>query len=107
MSAAISIRDIDHAIVFLMAEWSGPAQWAWRQLCSYVESYPGTKPNLMKVEWQDAESVFNHPELEGKVHGYGEAMVVRAGQIVFSTVLGKDKPEVQTKCQKLLKVYEG
>jgi hypothetical protein len=39
VSPAISIRDIDRSIVFLMAEWSGPAQWAWRQLCDFVDGY--------------------------------------------------------------------
>jgi hypothetical protein len=45
--------------------------------------------------------------LEGKVHAWGEAMVVKTGQIVFFTVLGKEKAEVQSRCQELLRVYEG
>ncbi len=103
----ISIRDIDHGIVFLMAGWSGPAQWAWRQLCDFIDGYGGAKPNVIKVDWLDTESVDNLPELEGKVHAYGEAMVVKGGQIVFFTVLGREKTEVRRRCQELLRAYEG
>lgn len=107
MSSKFSIRDIDHGILFLMAEWSGPAQWAWRQLSTFLDGYPGTKPNVVKVEWHEADSLFKLPELDGKVHALGEAMVVKAGQIVFLTVLGKEETEIQVKCQELLRVYEG
>jgi hypothetical protein len=107
MSTVTSIRDIDRGIVFLMAEWSGPAQWAWRQLCEFVGSYAGPKPNLVKIEWQDSGPVSNLPELEGKVHAWGEAVVVKHGQIVLFTVLGKEKAEVQSRCQKLLRAYEA
>jgi hypothetical protein len=91
VSPAFSIRDIDRGIVFLMAEWSGPAQWAWRQLCDFVDGYPGAKPNVIKVEWQDPGPVYSRPELEGKVHGLGKAMVVKDGQIVFSPFLAKKR----------------
>jgi len=57
VSPTISIRDIDRGIVFLMAEWSGPAQWDWRQLCDFVDGYQGAKPNVIKVEWQAAGPV--------------------------------------------------
>ena len=107
MSAAVSIREIDRGIVFLMAEWSGPAQWAWGQLREFVESYQATKPNLIKIEWQDAEAVYSLPELHGRVHGWGEVVVVKGGRIVFFTALGKEKTEVQNKCQELLRAYEG
>ena len=107
MPSTISIRDIDRGIVFFMAEWSGPAQWAWRQLCEFVGSYQGAKPNIIKIEWQDAGPVYSLPELEGKVHAWGEAMVVKGGQILFFTVLGKEKADVQINCQELLRVYDG
>jgi len=107
MSPAVSIRDIENGIVFLMAEWSGPAQWAWRRLCDFIDTYEGAKPNVIKIEWQDGGSVHNLPELEVNVHAYGEAMVVKAGQITFFTVLGEEKAEVQSRCQELLKAYEG
>jgi hypothetical protein len=106
MASTASIREIDCAIVFLMAEWSGPAQWAWRQLSDFVQSYTGPKPNIIKIEWQDTASVQNLPELEGKIHANGEAMVVKDGKIVFFTVLGREKAQVQSRCQELLAAYE-
>jgi hypothetical protein len=107
MSPAISIRDIDRGIVFLMAEWSGPAQVAWRQLCEFADGYRGAKPRIIKMELQEGAPVYDVPELSGKIHGWGEAMVVRGGQIVYFTVLGKEQVDVQGRCQELVRAYEG
>jgi hypothetical protein len=49
--------------------------------------------------------VYDLPELSGKIHGYGEAGVVRDGCIVFVTTLGKDKSQIQERCAELLRVY--
>src|ERR1051325_1722952 len=105
MSEMISIREIERAIIFLMAEWSGPAQWAWRELSEFLENYRGQAPNVIKLEWKDAAPVYSLPELDGKVHAWGEAFVVKNGQVVFFTVLGKEKQEIQRRCEMLVRAY--
>jgi len=51
--------------------------------------------------------VYEMPEFAGRIHGWGEAAVVRDGRIVFVTVLGKDQSRIQEHCEELIRVYEG
>ena len=90
-----------------MAEWSGSAKVAWRQLCESVDDYRGSKPQVIKIDLQEGEPIYDLPELAGKIHGWGEAMVVKRGEIVFFTALGKEKAEIQSRCEELLRIYEA
>ena len=46
------IQSIDHGIVFLMAEWSGGAKWAYRQLIAFLEqrSFPLERLHVLDVD---------------------------------------------------------
>lgn len=56
----------------------------------------------------DVGSNMGHPEFTPTVgvHANGEAMVIKNGQIVFFTVLGKEKTGILDRCGELLHAYE-
>ena len=49
--------------------------------------------------------LYDMPEFVGKVHGWGEASVVRDGGIIFVTVLGKDPSLFEEHCDELFRAY--
>ncbi|HXC99876.1 MAG TPA: hypothetical protein VN048_11080 [Verrucomicrobiae bacterium] len=103
-----NIALVQRGIVFLMAEWSGQAKWAYKQLKDFWELHNGTPEHLICVDIDREQNVVCAlPELAGKIHGYGEAAVVRDGKIVFVTTLGKDKSQIQNRCEELLKFYRA
>jgi hypothetical protein len=51
--------------------------------------------------------LYDMPEFAGKIHGWGEAAVVRDGRVVFVTALGKDQSRTQEHCEELLRVYDA
>lgn len=102
-----SITSIQHGIVFLMAEWSGGAQWAHPKFVAFLEEH-GIPPEQLHIFNIDHHpELYDMPELSGKIHGWGEALVVKGGRIVFFTRLGKDQRLIQEHCNELLRVYLG
>lgn len=101
-----AIQSVQRGIVFLLAEWSGGAEWARRQLIAFLEQrgFPLERLHVLNVD--------NHPELHdlpefvGRIHGWGEAAVVRDGRVVFVTVLGRDRLRIQEHLDELLRAYD-
>ena len=90
-----------------MAEWSVPAKLAYRQLVTSLEQR-GIPPEQLHVLDVDRHpELYDMPEFTGRIHGNGEAAVVRDGRIVFVTVLGIDRGRTQEHCDELLKVYDA
>jgi hypothetical protein len=104
---ATTFSSIQNGIVFLMAEWSGPAKLAYNDLKSFLENHHSALDNLTCVDVDREPDIYNLPELAGKIHGWGEAVVIKNGKIVFVAVLGKDKGQIQNRCEELLKIYEA
>jgi hypothetical protein len=102
-----NISSIQSGIVFLMAEWSGQAKWACGQLKSFLAPHQAALANLVCIDVGRDPGIYDLPELSGKIHGYGEAAVIKNGKVVFVTVLGKDKIQTQNRCEELLKVYKA
>ena len=101
------IQSIQHGIVFLMAEWSGGAQWAYRQLVTRLEQRGIPQEQLHVFNVDQHPELYHIPELTGRIHGYGETAIVRDGRIVFVTVLGKDQTRIQEHCDELFKAYHA
>jgi len=102
-----SIISIRQGIVFLMAEWSGGAQWAYPKLLAFLEQHGIPSEQLLVFSVDQHPEFHDMPELSGKIHGWGEALVVKNGRIVFFTRLGKDQRAIQEHCDELLRVYVG
>jgi hypothetical protein len=102
-----SITSIQRGIVFVMAEWSGQAKWAHKQLVDFLAEHRTPPEHLTCIDVDRQPDVYDLPEFSGKIHGYGEAAAVRDGRIVFVTTLGKDKNRIQERCAELLKFYEA
>jgi hypothetical protein len=103
-----NIISVQRGIIFLRAEWSGQAEWAFSQLTDFLRQHNELLEHLICFDIdRDQETIRALSELAGKIHGYGEAAVVRDGKIVFVTILGKDKTQIQNRCEELLKFYQG
>lgn len=97
---------IQHGIVFLMAPWSGGAQWAHRHLTEFLQQRGVPSEKLATLDLDCEPWVYDWPEFAGKIHGWGEAAVVKDGRIVHFTILGKDQRRIQEHCTELLRAYE-
>jgi hypothetical protein len=102
-----AISSLQRGIVFVMAQWSPQAKWAYQQLTSFLMRHPSGLERLVYIDVDQEPGVYNLPEFAGKIHGYGETAVVRDGRIVFVAVLGKDPGRIQEHCEDLLRVYEA
>jgi hypothetical protein len=100
-----NISSIQNGIVFLMAEWSGPAKQAYDGLKHYLEKHDWPLSLLTCINVDQEPAVYDLPELSGKIHGWGEAIVIRNGKIAFVTTLGKDRGQFEARCEELLKNY--
>lgn len=104
--SATAIQSIQHGIVFLLAEWSGGAKWAHDQLVTFLEQRGIPLERLHVLDVDRHPEVYGLPKFAGRIHGWGEAAVVRDGKIVFVSVLGKDQSRTQEHCDELFRVYE-
>ena len=102
-----SINSIQRGIVFLMATWSGGAVSAHRHLTSFLEQHGIPKQQLHVLDVDHHPELYDMPEFAGKIHGWGEAAIVKDGKIVYVTVLGKDQNQIQNHCHELLRVYSA
>lgn len=100
-----TITSIQRGIIFLMAEWSGPAQLACRQLIDFLQQrgIPSEQLHVLNVDHHP--ELYNMPELVGKIHGWGETAIVKDGRIVFVIDLGKNPHQFQKQCNELLQAY--
>lgn len=102
-----AIPSIDCGIIFVMAQWSGDAQWAHKELTAFLAQRGVPADRLLCIDVDREPAVYDLPGFAGKIHGWGEAGVVRGGRIVFVTVLGRDKSCIQEHCEELLRAYEA
>ncbi len=103
----ITIQAIEYGIVFLMAQWSGGAKWAYGQLLPAMEQRGIPVKQLHVFDVDLHSGLYDMPELTGRIHGWGETAVVRGGKIVFVTVLGEDKSRIEENCDELFKAYDS
>jgi hypothetical protein len=100
-----SITSIQRGIVFLMATWSGGAQWAFPKLVAFLEKHGFPTEQLHVLDIDQHPELYDLPALVGKIHGWGEALVIKDGTIIFVTRLGEDQHLIQEHCDELLRVY--
>jgi hypothetical protein len=105
LMTATSITSIQSGFVFLMATWSGGAQWAFPKLVAYLEQHGISSEQLHVFDVDLHPELYDLPELAGKIHGWGETLVIKDGKIMFSTRLGKDRDSIQEHCDELLRFY--
>ena len=104
---SLDIHSIDRGIVFLMARWSGSSFWAHRELTSFLTRRGIAVEELIALDIDLYPQLYELPEFSGKIHGWGEAAVIRNGNVVFFAALGKDQSKVLSLCEELLQAYEG
>jgi hypothetical protein len=104
---ATNITSVQSGIIFLMAEWSGQAKWAFTRLEDFLFRHQLTSGHLICIDVDHEPSICNLPELAGKIHGYGEAAVIKNGKIIFVTTLGKDKDQINNRLEELLQIYRA
>ena len=90
-----------------MAEWSGPAKMAFKQLEDLLAQKHIGSENVICIDVDREPWIYDLPEFAGKIHGNGEAAVVKDGRVVFETSLGADKTQIQERCEELLRFYES
>jgi hypothetical protein len=100
-----AIEACQNGIVFLLAEWSGGAKWAHDQLVMSLEQRGIPLEQLHVLDVDHHPELYDMPEFSGRIHGWGEAAVVRDGRIVFVTVLGEDQSRIQEHCNELFRAY--
>lgn len=102
-----AIHSIQHGIVFLMATWSGGALWAHRQLVTFLEQrgIPSKQLHVFNVDHHP--ELYDMPAFIGRIHGWGEAAIVRDGRIVLVVVLGHDRRRLQEHLEELLRAYDA
>lgn len=104
--SSTAIQSIQHGIVFLLAEWSGGSKWAHHQLVKFLEQRGIPLERLHVLDLDRHPELYDLPEFVGRIHGWGEAAVVRDGRIVFVAVLGRDPRRIQEHCDGLFRAYE-
>lgn len=77
--------------MFLDAPWSGPSRVARHSLLSAVTRIGLPESTVLVVNLDENPAVHEMPELEDKIHGWGEAFVVRDGQILGLRALGRNQ----------------
>jgi hypothetical protein len=76
-----SVEDIESAIVFVLALWSGPSIAAFGKLTSLLANTPAPPPILVcDIDNLSSETT----RLFGKLRGVGETFWIRDGQVVAS-----------------------
>ena len=102
-----NITSIQRGIVFLMATWSGGAQWVFPKLVSYLEQHDIPSDQLHVFDVDQHPELYDLPELAGKVHGWGETLVIKDRRIVLFTRLGKDQHLIHQNLDEVLRVYSA
>jgi hypothetical protein len=83
------IGTIRCGVLFVMAFWSGPARSAFAELKRTLEAIdPDGRLELVVVDTDGCQDLYELPEFVGKLHGAGEAAWVRSGHIVRTSGLG-------------------
>ena len=100
-----SITFIQHGIIFLKLNWSDAAQWAHPKLVTFLKQHNIPSEELQIFDTDEHSELYDLPELAGKIHGWGEAFVIRDGRIVHFARLGKDKHLIQMHLNELMRVY--
>jgi hypothetical protein len=83
------IGTIDLGVLFVMAFWSGPSRLAFahlKQVLSAVD--PDGRLELVVVDTDGCPDLYEMPEFDGNLHGYGEVAWVRGGRIACTSGLG-------------------
>src|SRR5688572_20034602 len=105
--SATAVPSIERGFVFLLAEWSGPAKRGFGWLVISLEQRVIPPEQLHVLDVDRHPELYDMPEFVGRIHGAGEAAVVRDGSVVFISALGKDRNRIQEYCDELLRAYDG
>ena len=82
-------------------------EWAHGHLVAFLEQHGFPLERLHVFDVDHHPELYDMPEFVGRIHGWGEAAVVRDGRIVFVTVLGKDQNRIQEHCDELFRAYDA
>lgn len=102
---AANLASIQRGVVFLMANWSAGAQWALPKLVSFLEQHDIPSEHLQVLDLDQHPELYDLPELAGKIHGWGEVLVIKHGRVAFFVRLGHDQSLIQQHCNELLQIY--
>ena len=83
-----TVRSIGRGILFLMAFWSGPSVQAFAKLTEVIAALPAENLELVVVDVDGSQSLYELSEFKGQVSGSGETAWVRHGKIVNTSGRG-------------------
>lgn len=95
------------AIVFFLARWSGPSVVARNHLQDKAASAGLAVSELVVIDLDEHPAVYDVPELIGKIHAWGEAVVVQNGQVGSLHILGRNLERLDELIDRLLNEYSA
>jgi hypothetical protein len=79
------VRSIRTGILFLQAFWSGSSYISFRRLAEVLLRLDVPHLELVVIDVDGWQNLYENPQLRHRIHGYGEAAWIRDGKIVFVT----------------------
>lgn len=100
---ATVIGSIDRGILYFMAFWSGSSITSFRTLTEVVAQLDKAGAlNFVVVDVDGSPSLYEVPELRGKIHGAGEVAWIRKGKIIATSGLGLNLASYESNTASLL-----
>jgi hypothetical protein len=97
------IGEIKRGVLFVMAFWSGPSIKAFNQLTDIINRLdPNGMLEFVVIDTDGAQSFYEHPIFNGKLHGAGEAAWIKDGVIQCTSGLGSNPNCFEANTKKLL-----
>ena len=93
------------AIVFLLARWSGPSVVARNRLKAKAALVSLAISELVVIDLDEHPVVYDVPELLGKIHAWGEAVVVQNGKVGSLHILARNLERLDELIDRLLNEY--
>lgn len=97
------IRGTSRGIFFVHARWSAGSVWALAKLREHIRRHAIASDDVIYLDADDDEKgLLSLLEFRGICNGWGEVFVVRDGQIVYATNLGREKDQFDSRWNQVL-----
>jgi hypothetical protein len=101
------IRGAQSILIFIIAEWSGPAEWALKRFKELIDAHGIPSDHVLYVSADNEDEINSVPELCGRIGGAGEVAVIRNGRVVLLANLGGQRELLNQRWEEVLEAYHG
>jgi hypothetical protein len=102
------IRATARGIFFVHAKWSAGSCWALKRFNECVERHGIPSGDVIYLDADDDEPALGClPEFRNFCNGWAEVAVVRDGQVVYATNLGRERDEFISRWNHILSAYSS